>query len=168
MMHEVVRPADEQARGAVYVTGAAKGIGRAIAELLAGGGTPVALLDRDEVAVDAAGEALRASGRTASAHACDVADEASVQTAFAAAAEAVGPPAGLVCSAGIDRAGLAHELAADAFDQVVAVNLRGTFLACRAALPAMMAAGRGSIVCLSSPLGFVGVPGGTGAYSASK
>ncbi|MCC6830286.1 MAG: SDR family oxidoreductase [Thermoleophilia bacterium] len=167
---QVIRPVDLGPIAApLVITGAASGIGRAVAVLAAAHGVPLALLDRDGRAVGAlAQELANAHGTPAVGLGADVADEGAVDAAFAAAAERLGPPRGLVTSAGIDRGGAAHELRADDFDEVIAVNLRGTFLACRAALRHMREAGGGAVVCVSSPLGFVGVPGGAGAYSASK
>jgi NAD(P)-dependent dehydrogenase (short-subunit alcohol dehydrogenase family) len=128
----------------------------------------VALLDRDLAAAESLAARLRDIGAVALALPCDVADPDQVDAAFDRAADELGVPAGVVASAGIDRGGLAHELALEDFDAVIAVNLRGTFLTCRAAVRHMLGAGRGSIVCVSSPLGEVAAPGGTGAYSASK
>ncbi len=165
---QVIRPVDQTINGPVVVTGAANGIGAATARLAAAAGAPVALLDRDAEAVGAVAEQLRATGAVALSIACDVADADAVDAAFAQIADELGTPAGVVASAGIDRGGLAHEIAVEDFDQVIAVNLRGTFLTCRAALRLMVDAGAGAIVCVSSPLGAVAVPGGAGAYSASK
>ena len=150
------------------MTGAAHGIGAATATLAASAGAPVALLDRDLAAAESLAGRLRDGGAVTLALPCDVADPDQVDAAFARVAAELGVPAGVVASAGIDRGGLAHELDVGDFDAVIDVNLRGTFLTCRAAVRQMLGAGRGSIVCVSSPLGQVAAPGGTGAYSASK
>ncbi|HEX7291871.1 MAG TPA: SDR family NAD(P)-dependent oxidoreductase [Conexibacter sp.] len=164
----VIRPADDSG-GTVVVTGAASGIGAATARLAAARGDAVALLDRDGAAVEAAAHELRDAGAKALGLACDVAGEREVDDAFAAAVAQLGPLRGVVASAGIDRGGLLHELDAAAWDELIAVNLRGTFLTCRAALRRLLdAGGGGSIVCVSSPFALVAAPGGTGAYSASK
>jgi len=158
-----------EASGLVVVTGAASGIGAATAGLAAARGHAVALLDRDGAAVEVAAQALRDAGARALGVACDVADERAVDDAFATAVARLGPLRGVVASAGIDRGGLLHELGAAAWDELIAVNLRGAFLTCRAALRCFLDAGAGgAIVCVSSPFALVAAPGGTGAYSASK
>jgi NAD(P)-dependent dehydrogenase (short-subunit alcohol dehydrogenase family) len=151
------------------VSGAARGIGLAVARLAARAGAGVALLDRDGGALERAVAALRNDdGANVMAFPCDVSDEASVTEAIDSAAEQLGPTQGLVTAAGVDRGGALHELDPDEWDDVLGVNLRGTFLACRAALRHMLPAGGGSIVCMSSPFAFAAAPGGIGAYAASK
>jgi NAD(P)-dependent dehydrogenase (short-subunit alcohol dehydrogenase family) len=170
---QVIRPADERmahdARplptGPILVTGGARGIGFAVARLAAAAGAGVAVVDRDRDALDAAGAAL---GADALPIACDVRHEAEVRAAFDAAGTRFGSLHGVVACAGIDRGGAFHELEQDDFDDLIAVNLRGTALACREAIRRMLPNGAGSIVCVSSPFAFVGGPAGTGAYSASK
>ena len=164
-----VRPVDEWLLvGPTLVTGAAAGIGLAVARLLSRAGNPVALLDRDAARVSAAASELRGNGRGAAlALACDVSDEDELGSALAEAERELGPLAGVVASAGIDRGGQLHELSTTSWDEVISVNLRGTFLTCRAALRGMLGHG-GSIVCVSSPFAFVAPPGGAGAYAASK
>jgi NAD(P)-dependent dehydrogenase (short-subunit alcohol dehydrogenase family) len=167
---EDIRPVD-QLPTPIVVTGAAHGIGAATATLAARSGAAVALLDRDADGAAALAARLRADGAPGPllALGCDVASAHSVEAAFAAVAAELGPPRGLVASAGIDRGGLAHEIPLDDVDAVLNINLRGTFLTCRAALKAMLDAGAGgAIVCVGSPLGAVAAPGGTSAYSASK
>jgi NAD(P)-dependent dehydrogenase (short-subunit alcohol dehydrogenase family) len=152
----------------VVVTGAASGIGAATARLAAERGYAVALLDRDDAGVQAGAQALTDDGAVAIGLACDVGAERAVDDAFATAAR-LGPLHGVVASAAIDRGGLVHELDASRWDEVIAVNLRGAFLTCRAALRQLVeAGGGGSIVCVSSPFALVAAPGGVGAYSASK
>jgi NAD(P)-dependent dehydrogenase (short-subunit alcohol dehydrogenase family) len=149
----------------LLITGAASGIGAAVARL-APDATPLVLVDRDEPAVLALAAELEGTGRRAIAVGADVREADDVARAFVAAAT-LGDLGGVVASAGIDRGGLLHELPAASWDDVIAVNLRGAFLTCQAAVRAMRGAG-GSIVCVSSPLGQVAVPGGAAAYSASK
>jgi NAD(P)-dependent dehydrogenase (short-subunit alcohol dehydrogenase family) len=155
--------------GPVAVTGAAGGIGFAVAREVVAAGTPVALLDRDEERLLAAAERLRAEAGGGVHHeVLDVAAEAEVAAAFERIADRLGPLRGLVTSAGIDSGGEVCELATTTFDEVLAVNLRGSFLAARAAIDQMLAASTGgSIVFISSPLGRVAVRG-TAAYGASK
>lgn len=110
---------------------------------------------------------MRVSGGAAVGLTCDVSDEEQLDAAFAAAEHDLGPLTGVVASAGIDRGGQLHEMPSSKWDEVISVNLRGTFLTCRAALRGMLERG-GSIVCVSSPFAFVAPPGGAGAYAASK
>lgn len=155
----------------LLITGAAAGIGRATARLAVRRGARVLLADRDDARLREATEELVGLASTAAAVAscvCDVGAEADVDRAFAQAHAAFGPLAGVVACAGIDRGGELHELACSDWDAVLRVNVRGTFLTCRAALRQMLPRGRGAIVCLSSPAARVGLPGGAGAYCASK
>jgi NAD(P)-dependent dehydrogenase (short-subunit alcohol dehydrogenase family) len=149
-----------------YVTGGANGIGRAAVTLAASRGDAVAVMDRDGDACASVTEELRSAGATAIAVTIDVSDEAAVQRGFEAAREQIGPPNALVTSAGIDAGGRAHEMDVATWDTVVAVNLRGTFLACRQALQTMHQTG-GAIVCVSSPFALLAAPGIT-AYGSSK
>lgn len=160
-------PSDSTSTRPLIVTGAASGIGAAVAAAAAADGRPVVLLDRDAPAVADWAQQLDARGARSLALACDVADEAQVESAFARAERELGPPAALVTSAGIDRGGLAHEMDAATWDQVIAVNLRGTFLACRAALRTMVGTGAGAIVCVSSPFALVAAEA-VAAYGSSK
>lgn len=165
-----VRPVDESSLlvGPTLVTGAGAGIGLAVARLLSRSRNAVALLDCDGDRVSAAASELASGGRApALALPCDVRDEDELASAFAWAERELGALAGVVASAGIDRGGELHELSTTSWDEVIAVNLRGTFLTCRAALRSMLGRG-GSIVCVSSPFAFVAPPGGAGAYAASK
>ena len=127
--------------GRAVVTGAGRGLGRAIAERLARDGHEIVAVDLDGDAAQAAAAAVGGSG-----HRCDVADAEAVR---ALAAE-VGPVEILVNNAGIWTYGSLLEAAEDDVDRVWAVNLRGTLNCCRAFAPGMAAAGRGAIVNLSS------------------
>jgi NAD(P)-dependent dehydrogenase (short-subunit alcohol dehydrogenase family) len=150
----------------LIVTGAARGIGAATAALAAEAGQRVVLLDRNAEALELHAGELRRRGADCVALACDVSDEPAVAAAFARARERFGPCSALVTCAGIDRGGLVHELDSARWDEVIAVNLRGTFLACREALQSMIGTG-GSIVCVSSPFALVAA-GSVAAYGSSK
>lgn len=153
----------------IAVTGAASGIGSEVARLALGAGAAVALLDRDEAGLAAVQGRLRESGggRT-HAEVLDVAEEAAVEAAFDRVAAELGPVGGLVASAGIERTGLAHELSSETFDQVIATNVRGTFLCARAAIAQMLRAGiAGSLVLVSSTFANTAAPAIT-AYGTSK
>ena len=141
------------------VTGAASGIGRATAELFLAAGARVALLDRREPAP------LAVDG--ASRHLADISDAASVQTAVADAARALGGIDGLVNAAGIGNSDLAEDIALDDWQRLLDVNLTGTFLMSRACLPHLRAAGGGTIVGIASGLGLLPFKRRS-AYAASK
>jgi 3-oxoacyl-[acyl-carrier protein] reductase len=156
-------------RGLVaLVTGAAGGIGRETALLLAEEGAAVAVADvRVEGAEETAAD-VRRRGAPALALPLDVTDEASVGAAVRAAGESLGPLEVLVNSAGIYRVGALDEVTPEAWDATLAVNLRGTFLVCRAVLPGMLARGRGSVVNLSSISGRTKATLAAPSYVASK
>lgn len=151
-------------QGPLAVTGAGGGIGRAVADAATAAGLDVALLGRSAKGLERLASEL---GERALAVTCDVSEADQVEAAFATVRERLGAPRGLVTSAAIDRGGVLGEVDPSGFDEVIAINLRGTFLACRACIPGMVEAGGGSIVCVSSPLGLAATPG-SGAYSASK
>lgn len=133
------------------VTGGARGIGRATAEALGGAGAAIAILDRDTAAAEHTAAEIGAS-----AHPCDVTDEASVEAAMAAVAARHGGVDILVNNAGIGlrHAAVDHPIAD--WDKVVAVNLTGVFLCSRAAARHMFKRGGGAVVNLASIMGFSG------------
>jgi 3-oxoacyl-[acyl-carrier protein] reductase len=132
------------------VTGAARGIGAAIAERLARDGCDVAVMDLETQACADTVRRIQALGRRAMAVAVDVSDETSVQAAVAAAEAALGPPAVLVNNAGVLREKTLAKMTLDDWQVVQDVNLRGAFLMCRAVQPAMRREGYGRIVNLAS------------------
>lgn len=146
------------------VTGAASGIGAAIAEGFAAKGARVALLDMN---LDAAG-ARAASLPDARAFACNVTDAASIADAVAAVRAEMGEIDILVNSAGIVDLAPAEEISDTAWTRTIDVNLTGSFLMARAVGRAMIAAGQGGrIVNLASQAGSVAIDGHV-AYCASK
>jgi NAD(P)-dependent dehydrogenase (short-subunit alcohol dehydrogenase family) len=166
---EVISPARYAGRVAV-VTGAGSGIGRATARRLAAESAAVACLDVTEEAVAAVAEEIKKEssdvGGTAVAVRCDVTDEDAVATAVARVIDGLGPIDNLCNIAGIG--GFAHTLeqSLPGWDKIIAVNLTGTFLMCRAVLPGMLERG-GSIVNTVSTAGIIGQPY-SAAYCASK
>ncbi|MBR0649940.1 glucose 1-dehydrogenase [Roseomonas terrae] len=149
------------------VTGAAGGIGGAVAAELAAAGAKVALLDRDSDGAAKAAEALRSTGATVFAAGCDTTDQASVAAAFAAARDAIGPATILVNNAGILRPGPLAEIDIDAWNALLAVNLTGYLICAQAARPQMLKAGGGAIVHIASIAATNPQPR-SGAYSPSK
>jgi 3-oxoacyl-[acyl-carrier protein] reductase len=139
----------DQTRTAI-VTGAARGIGEAIAKRLSDDGFAVAVLDLDEAACTRVVDEIEASGGKALAVGVDVADEQQVATALTRVAAELGAPTVLVNNAGITRDSLLFKMTADDWDAVINVHLRGAFLMSRAAQKYMVDAGWGRIVNLSS------------------
>jgi NAD(P)-dependent dehydrogenase (short-subunit alcohol dehydrogenase family) len=141
------------------VTGAATGIGRATAERLADEGATVV--------AGIAEEGQRPNAAPFDAIVLDVRSEADWERVIVHAEDTHGGLDILVNNAGIYRPGGAAETTRALWDEVMAVNLWGTFLGCKTAVPAMRRRGGGAIVNLCSINGITGVPGAT-AYSASK
>jgi len=132
------------------VTGAASGMGLAIARGLAGAGRAVALLDLDGDAAAAAADDLVRGDAAAIAAKVDVADRAGVDDAFDRVRAELGPVEILVTSAGFDEFRPFTEITVDAWEHVIGINLTGTFHCIQAAIPDMLAAGWGRIVTISS------------------
>ncbi|MDB4951770.1 MAG: short-chain dehydrogenase/reductase [Gemmatimonadetes bacterium] len=150
------------------VTGGGRGIGAAIADELARLGAAVTVMGRGVDALQATAERLRAEhGARAAAVACDVADEGSVQRAFAEARAAFGEPYALVNNAGQSAAGTLEDTSRETWDAMLAVNLTGAYLCIRGVLPGMRAAGAGRIVNVASTGGLRGYSH-TAAYCAAK
>jgi 3-oxoacyl-[acyl-carrier protein] reductase len=149
------------------VTGAGSGIGRAISLRLAAEGYAVGVVDIDEAGAQATVSEITGGGGRADAVRADVSNSADVNGAVESIASALGSPAVLVNNAGISRGGRIAEIAEADWDLVLAVNLRGTYLFCKAVTPLMIDSGRGRIVNISSGTG-VRVGPGTSPYAASK
>jgi meso-butanediol dehydrogenase/(S,S)-butanediol dehydrogenase/diacetyl reductase len=148
------------------VTGAASGIGRATALQLADEGAHVCCSDvQDEALEETVKSIAQAGGRAFALH-CDVADEASVAELLRRAIEQLGRLDVLCSIAGILRFDHTHELSFADWNRILAVNLTGTFLVSRAALPHLVEA-KGTIVNMASTAG-LGASPWTAAYSASK
>ncbi|MEO5957502.1 MAG: SDR family NAD(P)-dependent oxidoreductase, partial [Opitutaceae bacterium] len=140
------------------VTGGSKGIGRAMAEALASAGADVAIVSRTaHEAQTVAAEIARDYGRSAIGLAADVTIPAQAEAMAAAVVKEFGRIDVLVNSAGINIRGPIEELSPEQFQQVLTVNVTGTWLACRAVVPHMKAAKSGRIVNLASALGLIGV-----------
>jgi 3-oxoacyl-[acyl-carrier protein] reductase len=148
------------------VTGAARGIGAAVARRLAADGFQVGVLDLDPAHCAETVDQITAAGGTALALGADVADEAGVEAAVATCAEQLGPPVVLVNNAGILRDDLLFRMTADTWDAVINVHLRGAFLMTRACQRFMTEAKWGRIVSMSSISGLGNR--GQANYSAAK
>ncbi|HEY8774591.1 MAG TPA: SDR family NAD(P)-dependent oxidoreductase [Gaiellaceae bacterium] len=138
------------------VTGAAQGLGAAIADALEAEGARVARTDLS-----------RGAGPSGVAYELDVTDRGSVDRALAEIAERLGEPTILVANAGINRIGPSETLPEERWQEVVDINLTGAFRCAQAVGVRMLAAGRGSIVNVASISAFVGMPG-RAAYCATK
>lgn len=155
-----------------FVTGAAQGLGRAIAEALAENGARLALFDRDAAALETAAKALRSTGAAVMTFAGDVTDAAALDRAVAGVLAAWGRLDIAVANAGVSDAEPRplHEMAEEAWSRVLDINLTGTFLTARAALRPMVAQGRGKLITVASMWGLA-APAGLfprPAYAASK
>jgi 3-oxoacyl-[acyl-carrier protein] reductase len=151
----------------VLVTGAGRGIGRAVARAFAFEGAKVALVGRTKKSLTEVQKELKELGAASAVLPGDVSDEGDVSRVVAAAEQQLGPVDVLVNNAGVFATAPVEKMDALVFDRVLAVNLRGPFLMSRAVLPGMKARRRGHVVNVASTAGRRGFAGG-GAYCASK
>lgn len=152
----------------MLVTGAANGIGRAISLAAGAAGAQVVVCDVQAQQGEVTADLIRQAGGEAVFMACDVSNAAEVEALMTFTAARYGKLDALVNNAGIAGSGVrAHELDLDAWDAVIAVNLRGPFLCAKYALPHLLAAGGGTIVNVASTYGLIGAPL-SAAYCASK
>lgn len=163
-MADNAKPAD---RRVALVTGASRGIGRGIAMRLARDGRRVVLASRSQGPLDEVKSAIESMGGSAGVLVVDVGDPEALQRAVEKVAEVEGRLDILVNNAGITRDGLALRMSDADFDQVIDVNLKSAFVACRAAARAMMKGRFGRIVNIGSTSGVVG-NAGQANYAAAK
>ena len=150
------------------VTGASRGIGRAVALQLASEGAKVALnFAGNEAAANAVCEEIKSAGGQAILVKADVSDEAAVQQMVQTVAEAFGRIDILVNNAGITRDGLLARMKEEDWDAVLSTNLKGVFLTTKAATKLMMKQRAGRIVNMASVVGVTG-NAGQANYSAAK
>jgi NAD(P)-dependent dehydrogenase (short-subunit alcohol dehydrogenase family) len=149
------------------VTGAGTGIGQGIALLLASEGARVVVANRKRETGEETVAQIRAAGGTALFHSTDVAKEAECAAVVSAATREFGRLDILVNNAGIFPRATLEETTEELWDEIMAVNLKGVFFLCKHAVPAMRAAGGGSVVNIGSINSYIGAPN-LFAYSISK
>jgi len=151
----------------VVITGGGHGIGGSIAEAMAALGASLSLLGRDPWKLEAHAAMLRELGVAVETFACDVADEAAVEQAFAASRERLGDAHVLVNNAGQAESAAFADTDRALWERMLGVNLTGSYLCARQVLPAMLQARAGRIVNIASTAGLRGYPK-TAAYCAAK
>lgn len=154
------------------ITGASSGLGARMARVLTANGASVALAARRTDRLQALAAEIAAAGGKAHPVAMDVTDEASVIAGYDAAETALGPVDTVFANAGMNNRALATEITDEAWDEVMAINVRGVFITAREGAKRMMAAGsretgRGRIILVSS-IGALKVLPGLTAYCTSK
>src|ERR1039458_3196769 len=149
------------------VTGAGSGIGQATARLFAREGATLAVADVDDSGAQATVAAISDAGGTAIREHLDVADEEQTIAAVASVVARFSRIDVLFNNAGISGVGDVVETAPELFDRVMAVNVRGVYLMCRAVVPTMIEQRSGAIINMSSSLAAIGVARRV-SYAASK
>jgi 3-oxoacyl-[acyl-carrier protein] reductase len=149
------------------VTGASRGIGRAVALRLAEDGRHVVLMSRSEGPLKDLAHAIESAGGSATVSACDVADSKALAKAVEGVGESLGRLDILVNNAGITKDNLALRMSDEDFEEVVKTNLTSAFVATRAAARAMMKGRFGRIVNVGSTSGLMG-NAGQANYAAAK
>jgi len=155
------------AGGVALVTGASRGIGRAIANRLALLGASVSICGRDRTALDASAQEVAKTGVPVHFQIADVTKPPDIADLVAKTEAKLGPITILVNNAGIGLFGPAHEKTEDDWDRVLDTNLKSVFLVSRAVAPSMIRRGSGDIINISSLAGKNTFAGG-GIYCASK
>ncbi|MFC4911498.1 glucose 1-dehydrogenase [Actinomadura gamaensis] len=154
---------------AVLITGASQGIGAATARVFAGYGARVAIADVNEEGGRETAAQIEKDGGEALFVRADVTVGADVEAAVAATVAAYGRLDAAVNNAGVEEQGSAlHEVTEDAWDKLVAVNLKGVWLSMKYEIRQMLAQGGGTIANMASVAGLVGLPLGISDYSATK
>src|SRR5487761_312174 len=149
------------------ITGGGTGIGRACALLFASEGAKVAVAARRRDKLDIVAQEIAAAGGEALTLECDVTNRGSVERAVRAVAERFGKLNVVVNNAGAVHTGTVEETSDDDWERIISVNLTGTFLLSRAAMPTLRRMGGGSIINIGSYLGIVAIKQ-RAAYCAAK
>lgn len=149
------------------ITGATRGLGKAMALALAGEGAAIALVARNRGALEKSAEAVWRTGSGAQVFQADVTSESQVQRLENEVTEAFGRVQILVNNAGINIRKQLTEFTLDEWRRVLDASLTSTFLMCRAFVPHMKGTGYGRVINLASTMAHVSIPGRS-AYSASK
>ena len=149
------------------VTGGGSGIGRAISTIFGGQGAHVVVLDIDVEAARETAALITASGGSADAHACNVAEASVVSAVFDSIVGRAGRLDILVNNAGIAHVGNIEQTREEDFDRLYRVNVKGVYLCSQAALPVMVGQGGGVILNMASIVSFIGVADRF-AYSMTK
>lgn len=161
-------PAGEPRRGCALVTGASRGIGAAVARVLAADGWPVGVgYNSGAAEADAVVAEIEGAGGQAVALGGNIADTAVIDAHFSALEERFGPVLVLVNNAGVRRDGLSPQIKDDDWDAVLDTNLGAAFRTTRRAVPPMLRARHGRIVNIASVVGLRANPGQAN-YAASK
>ncbi|MBC7130633.1 SDR family oxidoreductase, partial [Candidatus Bathyarchaeota archaeon] len=153
---------------AIVTASAGAGIGQATVKRLAAEGAKVVVSDRSAERTFKVAEELRAKGFDALAAPCDVSKRDQVEALVEKALEAYGRIDILVNNAGVNRPAKVIDMPDEDFDFIVNVNLKGTFLCCRAVLPHMLKQGYGRIINVSSVYAWMPTPHGDACYAATK
>lgn len=150
------------------VTGGGAGIGQATALRFAGEGANVVVADKQESSARAVAERISDIGRLALPLAVDVGDQAASQSMIAEALANFGRLDVVFANAGVIHANTVQDMRVDEWDEVIRVNLRGIFLTCKHAIPALVKSGGGAIVTMGSSMAGWDTLGTGAAYMASK
>ena len=149
------------------ITGASKGLGKAMAFALAAEGARIALVSRDAALLDSVAAGIAASGGSAHAYPTDVTSEDQVRQLERTLASDFGKVNILVNNAGVNVRKPVHEFTLEEWRRVMDTNVTAAFLMCRSFVPLMTGVGYGRIINMTSIMSWVSLPGRT-AYSASK
>jgi NAD(P)-dependent dehydrogenase (short-subunit alcohol dehydrogenase family) len=150
------------------ITGASRGLGKAMALALAAAGARIALVSRNEAKLKEVADEIRAAGGNAEVFVTDVADEGEVERLRSAVAELFGPALHiLINNAGINIRKPITDFTLTEWRSILDTNLTSVFLLCRAFVPQMKGHGFGRIINMTSMMSHISLPGRT-AYSASK
>jgi len=158
---------EESIQRVALITGASRGIGAESARRIAAQGRHVVLMSRSEGALSQVARSITDAGGSASVHTCDVSDHKLLTQAIDDIADEFGRLDILVNNAGMTQDNLLLRMTDEEFDEVIHVNLRASFVACRAAMRPMMRGKFGRIINISSVAGVIG-NAGQANYSAAK